>query len=98
MRLSVHEILKCSKQCRGDIDGKYQLCCTAIYTNDLDIFLPAFGSLATTEPGVCADLDHATQLSGLVNVYTNDMNIFVPNFGSSPADCDDTHINFWVEP
>jgi hypothetical protein len=86
-------------QCKGDLDGKDQLSgAVNVYTNDLDIFLPAFGSLQTTEPGVCADIDHKKQLSGAVNVYTNDLDIFLPNFGSKQTACDDTHINFWITP
>jgi hypothetical protein len=67
-----------------------------VFTNDLDIFLPAFGTLATTEPGVCADIDHDVQLGGAVNVFTNDLDLFLPNFGTKVTDCDMTDYNFWT--
>jgi hypothetical protein len=88
-----------AKQCNGDIDGKTQFSgFVDVYTDDLDIFVPAYGLLNTTEPAVCADIDHGTQFSGFVNVYTDDLDIFVPAYGLLVAECDDTHINFWIVP
>lgn len=86
-------------QCNGDIDGLPELGGTVnVFMNDLNVFVPNFGSLQTTEPGVCADLDHMTELGGTVNIFMNDLNIFVPNFGSLQPDCDMTHYNFWIAP
>jgi hypothetical protein len=84
-------------QCYGDVDGQTELSGTVnVFMNDVNIFVPVFGSMQTTEPGVCADLDHQTELSGTVNVFMNDVSIFTPNFGSFQPDCDATHINFWL--
>jgi hypothetical protein len=88
-----------AKQCKGDIDGKAQFGGAAdIYTDDTDILVPAFGTLATTSPGVCADVNHGTQFGGAVNVYTDDLDILLPNFGAAVSDCDATDFNFWIVP
>lgn len=97
-----------SMQCKGDIDGKAQFSgAVAVYTDDLNIFLPAFGAPGIDSvPGICADIDHLAQFSGAVRVYTDDLNIFLPNFGApGVTDCaidvdgngsDD--FNFWIVP
>jgi hypothetical protein len=84
-----------SVQCNGDIDG-WSDQPVNVFIGDLYIFVSNFGSMQTTEPGVCADLDHQTELNGTVNVFMGDLNIFVPNFGAMQPACDDTHINFWL--
>ena len=85
-----------ARQCKGDLDDKDQLGgAVNVFTDDLDIFLPAFGTLSTSLPGVCADINYDTQLGGAVNVFTDDLDIFLPNFGTKVTDCDATHYNFW---
>jgi hypothetical protein len=76
------------EQCNGDSNGGTQFSgSVTVYTDDLDIFLPAFGNpdVATTpgHPGWCADLDHKAQFGGLVRVYTNDLDRLLPQFGST---------------
>jgi hypothetical protein len=86
-------------QCNGDVDGRTELNGTVnVFMNDLDVFVPVFGTWQTDEPGICADFDRQYELGGTVNIFMNDLNIFVTNFGTLQPDCDDTHINFWIEP
>ncbi|MHC4757731.1 MAG: family 16 glycosylhydrolase [Planctomycetota bacterium] len=80
------------KQCNGDINACTQFGgAVDVYTDDLAIFLPAFGdtTIATTpgHPGWCADLDRGSQFGGLVRVYTDDLDIFLPAFGTKVQVC-----------
>ncbi|MHC5060640.1 MAG: hypothetical protein ACYTFK_06110 [Planctomycetota bacterium] len=80
------------KNCNGDVDGGMQFGgAVDVYTDDLAIFLPAFGlpDVATTpgHAGWCADLDREAQFGGMVRVYTDDLDIFLPAFGTKVQVC-----------
>jgi len=91
-----------AKNCKGDADGFAQFSgAVAVYTDDLAIFVGAFGKPTASLPanGQCANFDRAAQFSGAVPVYTDDLNIFIGAFGKpSVTDCDMTDYNFWVTP
>jgi len=88
------------RQCRGDADGtSVGNSFTGIQwvlTNDLNIFLAAFGvyepggtlnsgpGILSVPNGICADFDHTgvgNSFTGIQRVLTNDLNIFLASFG-----------------
>ena len=89
------------KQCRGDINGRSFLG-KPVTGIDLIIFQSAGfgGPVLPPPPGAeCADLNHAAFLGK--RVTGADLIIFKAYFNLPDAnvpDCDDTHINFWIEP
>ena len=90
-----------STQCKGNIDGLYEITGTvAVFMGDLPTFLANFGQqFVTTEPGICANLDHLLEITGTVPVFMGDLPIFLANFGQQfIGDCDATHFNFWITP
>lgn len=89
-----------ARQCKGDADGKAQVNgLLAVFTDDLAVFLNAYGKGTLPEGGICADFDHKAQVNGLLRVFTDDLAIFLANYGKGGVtECDPTHFNFWVEP
>jgi len=89
-----------AKQCKGDADGKAQVNgVLAVFTDDLAIFLGAYGQPTLPEGGICADFDHQAQVNGVLRVFTDDLAIFLANYGQPGlTECDPTHFNFWIEP
>lgn len=80
------------KQAYGDADGTSQGSLLSgykpVFTNDLSIFLAAYGQTTLPDGGICADFDHAQQgslLSGYKRVFTDDLAIFLEYYGDLEA-------------
>ena len=89
------------RQCRGDADGEKEGLYW-VYDADLAILQAAWGETEENMPegGICADFAHDIEY-GVYRVLLNDLAIFQQYYEEEEPnvpECDDTYINFWVEP